>query len=114
MQALMTIEAAAASIGVPKASLRSAAERHGFLIRIGRAIRIDPNQLPELLRKCQSAPKDHAFTGTNQEASGSSETRGAQKLRQAQATAARLKSGSRNISQGGTEDRQGRVIRLPS
>lgn len=114
MGALLTIEAAAAQIGVPKASLRSAAERHGFLIRMGRAIRIDPDQLPELLKKCQNAPKAPASTGTNRVGNGSSETRDAQKLQQAQMTAQKLKSGLRNTSLAGTGAQQGRVIRLPS
>ena len=49
---LLTIEAAAAELGVPCKSLRTAAEAHGYLIRMGRAIRLDREQLPELLRKC--------------------------------------------------------------
>lgn len=114
MPSLMTIEAAAAEIGVPKASLRSAAEQHGFLIRIGRAIRIDPNQLPELLKKCQNAPKAHASIGTNPGESGSSAIQDARKLQQAQQTAQRLKDASRNTSPGATGGRTGRVIRLTS
>lgn len=37
---LLTIEAAAAELGVPCKSLRTAAEAHGYLIRMGLAIRL--------------------------------------------------------------------------
>ncbi len=67
---LLTIEAAAAELGVPCKSLRTAAEAHGYLIRMGRAIRLDREQLPELLRKCQNAPKAPVSTGTRAGANG--------------------------------------------
>ena len=35
MPCLITIEEAAAELGVPKGSLRTAAERHGLLVRMG-------------------------------------------------------------------------------
>ncbi|WP_299986633.1 excisionase family DNA-binding protein [uncultured Ruegeria sp.] len=52
----MTIEEAAKLLNVPKGSLRSAAEKHGFLVRIGRAVRIDQDQLGDLVEKCKVAP----------------------------------------------------------
>ena len=58
MPQLLTIQEAAEQLGVPPGSLRTAAQRHGFLVRMGRAVRIDPNDLPELIRSCQDKPKD--------------------------------------------------------
>ncbi len=43
MVKLLTIEQASKLLNVPKGSLRSAALGHGFLVRIGRAIRLDEN-----------------------------------------------------------------------
>ncbi|MEH7826822.1 hypothetical protein [Gemmobacter denitrificans] len=114
MGVLLTIAEAATLIGVPKASLRTAAERHGFLIRMGRAIRIDPDQLPELLRKCQNTPKAPASTGTNRVENGSSATLDAKKLQQAQQTVQKLRNSLRNTSQAATGAKKGREIRLPS
>ena len=45
MPRLLTIDEAANELGVPAGSLRRAAERHGFLVRMGRAIRIDADTL---------------------------------------------------------------------
>ena len=42
---LLTIDEAAERLGVPRASLRSAAQEHGYLVRMGRAVRIDPDKL---------------------------------------------------------------------
>ena len=56
MLRLLTIDEAAAELGVPPGSLRTAAEKHGFLVMMGRARRIDPSTLPELIRKCRNQP----------------------------------------------------------
>ncbi len=56
MPRLLTIDEAAAELGVPPGSLRTAAEKHGFLVMMGRARRIDPSTLPELIRKCRNEP----------------------------------------------------------
>ena len=45
MPRLLTLNKAADALGVPVASLRGAAERHGYLIRMGRVVRINPNDL---------------------------------------------------------------------
>ena len=45
MPHLLTLKKAAKALGVPVASLRGAAERHGFLVRMGPALRIDANDL---------------------------------------------------------------------
>ena len=55
---LLTIEKAAIELGVPPGSLRTAAQQHGFLVRIGRALRIDPNDIPELIDRCRDTPRD--------------------------------------------------------
>ncbi|WP_171172601.1 helix-turn-helix domain-containing protein [Ruegeria sp. HKCCA0370] len=56
MVKLLTIEQASEILNVPKASLRTAAEEHGYLVRIGRAVRIDQDQLRDLVEKCKIPP----------------------------------------------------------
>ena len=89
---LLTIAEAAAQLGVPKASLRSAAERHGYLVRIGRALRLDPSALPELIAKCQGKPPDPDSIGEGKAERGLSATRAARMSVPARATSASLKS----------------------
>lgn len=105
---LLTVDVAAERIGVPRASLRRAAEIHGFLVRIGRAIRIDENTLPELIAKCRNEPKERVYTGTRERVNGSFETLADQKLQQARQTAQSLKKPSRSTSAGATAP----VVRL--
>lgn len=57
MVKLLTIEQAAKLLNVPKGSLRAAAEEHGFLVRMGRAIRLDEYHLGDLVEKCKVPPK---------------------------------------------------------
>lgn len=64
MPRLLTLDEAAAELGVSKLGLRREAERHGFLVRMGRALRIDPATLPELVERCRDAPRAHACTST--------------------------------------------------
>lgn len=106
---LLTVDQAAAQLNIPVRSLRRAAEEHGLLVRMGRAVRIDPETMPELIQKCRNAPKVRASTGTPQKASGSFETLADQKLQQAQQTAQMLKSNSPSISQKKT----GQLARFP-
>lgn len=73
---LGTIDEIASEIGVPKKSLQKAAERHGYLIRIGRALRLDRNQITELLKKCQDPPKEPDSTSSLTDRTGTSATRG--------------------------------------
>lgn len=56
MTKLLTIEQAAKLLNVPKGSLRAAAEEHGFLVRMGRAVRIDQDQLGDLVERCKQPP----------------------------------------------------------
>jgi excisionase family DNA binding protein len=88
---LLTIEEAAAKLNVPKQSLRSAAQAHGMLVKMGRAVRIDPDQLKELIDKCRENPRDRASTGGETRKSGSSGTPGGPTYRPALETAAMLK-----------------------
>ena len=55
---LLTIKAPADATGVPVVSLRSAAEKHGYLIRMGRAVRVSPDKLPELIQLCHNKPRE--------------------------------------------------------
>ena len=50
MPRLLTIDEAAAELGVRPGSLRGAAERFGLLVKMGRSVRIDPNDISELIQ----------------------------------------------------------------
>ena len=97
MPRLLTLDEAANELGVPPGSLRSAAARHGLLVRMGRAIRVDPNDLPELIRSCQDKRKAPDCTAV-EAASGPSATRADDSSQRALATAERLKGLSRGTS----------------
>lgn len=105
---LLTVDEAAAQQNIPAVALRREAEKPGLLVRFGRAVRIDPETMPELIQRCRNAPKARASTGIPQKASGSSETLADQRLQQARQSAQMLKSGSPSTSQKGT----GRVVPL--
>lgn len=99
---LLTVEQAARQMNIPAAALRREADRHGLLVRFGRAVRIDPQTMPELIEKCRNAPKARASTGTPPRKNGSFETLADQKLQQARQSAQMLKSGLPSTSQKGT------------
>lgn len=107
---LLTIEEAAAELGVKKGSLRSAAQRHGLLVRIGRSVRIDADTLGELIEKCRDSAKDPASTDAATPASTSSGTAPGSTQR-ARETAERLKRLSPGTSRRGTArpDQQRRI-----
>lgn len=100
---LLTLDEAAAQLGVPKGSLRRAAERHGLLVRMGRAVRIDPETLPELIRRCRENQQGRASTGAATR--GAPDTTKSETAHDASAralaTADRLKQHSRGTSQKG-------------
>ena len=75
MPRLLTIDEAAAELGVPPGSLRTAAEKHGFLVMMGRARRIDPSTIPELIRKCRNEPAPQVRGANHAPASRLSATR---------------------------------------
>ena len=103
MARLLSIPEAARALGVPEASLRSAAERYGFIVRMGRSVRVDSQQFDQLVRKCQDAPRapastgeSHAMTGAGSGSSATPEP----KLQPAQQIADMLKKPSRPTSPG--------------
>jgi hypothetical protein len=76
---LLTFDQAALALNVPMESLRSVADAHGKTIHMGRAIRIDEDDLKELVKLCQRKPKVPASSGRTDPqkdgtVSGSSET----------------------------------------
>ena len=107
MHKLLTIDEAARELGVPAGSLRTAARKYGYLIRMGRAIRIDPTDFPELIRSCQDSRKDRDSTATSTR-SGVSATMVGNSSQRAQETAAKLKLLSRDTSPR-RADRTGQV-----
>lgn len=100
---LLTIEEASERLRLPAQSLRSAAEAHGYLVRVGRSVRIVESELAEIVEKCRCQPKARASSSENEKAetpSGSSRIRGSQSVARAQQIAEKLKTSSRNTSRG--------------
>ena len=64
---LLTIEDAAKMLGVPKGSLKSEAEKHGYIVKMGRHSRINPNDLEDLIRQCQDNQKARTYTSVEPE-----------------------------------------------
>ena len=62
MRPLLTIDEAAAELGVKSGSLRTAAEQHGFLVRMGRSLRIESETLLELIKLCREIPPERGST----------------------------------------------------
>lgn len=95
---LLTFDEAAAALNVPVGSLRSAADEHGLTIRMGRAVRLDPNSLEELIDLCRVEPKARPSTGETVKMarpSGKHETPRSHQSRPAQIAAQKLKDISR-------------------
>ena len=74
MPRLLTVDEAAEQLGVSKRGLRSAAERHGFIVRIGRKPLLDAAQLGELVDKCRDQARESDSGGTATRAIGTSAT----------------------------------------
>jgi hypothetical protein len=109
---LLPIPEAASLLGVPEKSLLREAERHGHLVRVGRAVRIMESELGELIEKCRSQPKVPASCSESaQDASPSTSSRIAvsQSVARAQQIADKLKSCSQTTSRGKAAE----VVRLP-
>lgn len=51
LPSLAPLEEAAQELGVPKGSLCTAAEEHGFIVRMGRAVHIGRNDFQTLVEK---------------------------------------------------------------
>ena len=105
---LLTLDEAATELGVPVASLRRAAERHGFLVRVGRALRIDPNTLPELIERCREQPSPPV--STNAQMADSISVTADDSCQRALETAERLKKLSRATSLEETDRQQGPTL----
>lgn len=103
MPRLLTLSEAAAELGVKPRSLRTAAEKHGLLVRMGRAIRIDQHDFEELIRKCQDKPREQDSTAVLKAESTSFATRGGNSNQRALRTAERLKQLSRGTSRSATD-----------
>ena len=106
----LTLDEAASELGVPAGSLRTAAQEHGFLVKMSRGLRIDPDDLQELVRQCRTTPKDRgsiadATAGPTLSATATDSTQ------RALETAATLKRLSRGTSQRRT-DRLGPLLRI--
>ena len=110
MPQLLTIKEAAAELGVPKGSLKTAAKEHGFIVRMGRAQRIDRNDLAELVKTCRNTPKVPVSTADRTASTTSATDRTASQ--RALETAERLKRLSPGTSRNGVGRAQGRVIPL--
>lgn len=109
---LLSVPEAANALNVPAASLRSAADEHGLTIRMGRAVRLHPDDLETLVKLCRVAPSVHAYTSDESRGkprTTKSETPGRTQSRPAQAAAEKLKKPSRHTSIGNT----GQLVQLP-
>ena len=71
---LCAIKDAALALGVPKASLRTAAENHGFIVRMGRAVLLERDRLNELVKKCRDKPREPDSTSLPPARTGTSAT----------------------------------------
>ncbi len=95
MQRLLTIKEAARVLGVPEGSLRRVATDFGFLVRMGRATRIEHESLKILVERCREKPLEPAYGGEPTNKFGSSATPGALTNQPVQETVAMLKKSSR-------------------
>ena len=105
MDRLLRMEEAAERLGVPVASLRTVADTHGKTIRMGRAVRLHPDDIEELVSLCRVEPKDRAYTGASAKTgrpSGKSETQASSQSRPARTAATMLKNNSQNTLPGKT------------
>ena len=102
MQRLLTIAEAAEHLGIKPGSLRTAAEEHGFIVMMGRARRIDPETLSELIQKCRNTPNPQDYGESLRPESGMSATRARDNSQRALETAAKLKGLSRGSLRSAT------------
>ena len=98
MTLLCTIEDAAQEIGVPVASLKTAAREHGYLVQMGRATRLERDRLKELARKCRVQPKEQGSTNSSTGLTGTSGTPVAPTAQRAAQAVKKLKNPSARTS----------------
>lgn len=96
---LCEIKDAARALGIPPASLRSAAENHGYIVRMGRAIRLERDRLTDLVKKCRDKPKELASINSPIARAGISATRVCPTAARAANAVKMLKKPSRPTSQ---------------
>lgn len=109
---LLSIPEAADALNVPAASLRSVADEHGLTIRMGRAVRLHPDDLETLVKLCRVAPSVRASISDGSPGKPpitKSETPDRTPYRPAQAAAERLKKPLRPTSNAST----GQLVQLP-
>ncbi len=93
---------AAKHLGVPAAPLERAAHIHGYIVQIGSAKRLKPEELGELIDKCRVHQREPGSTHVKEQdaiRSGSSGMKAASNSRPARQTASKLKALSRGTSQ---------------
>lgn len=95
---LLRIEAAAEKLDLPAKSLRDVAEEHGLLIRVGRALRLHPEDLEMLIELCRVPAKVSVSTPAPATAENSSSSTVRPSVGQARQIADRLKRCSPPIS----------------
>lgn len=111
MPKLQTFKEAAEEWGVPAEALRRKADDLGYTIEIGRAARLNPDEIPELIRKCRVNPRPRACTGETaktEPAAGKSGTE-PRESRPAQQAALKLKQ----LSPRTSKTSSGQVAHLP-
>lgn len=96
---LTSLPKAAKELGVPVNSLRTAATEHGFLIRMGRAVRIDRNDYGSLVKKCRDQARAQGSTNSSTARTGTSGTPASRTDQRAAQAAQKLKKRSRHTSQ---------------
>ncbi|MBD9528250.1 hypothetical protein [Paracoccus sp. PAR01] len=94
---LLTITEAAAQMNIPAKALRREAERHGLFVQFGRTVRIGPETIPKLIKKCRNAPNAHASISMLLAGNTSSVTLADQRRHLARETSRKLRSDSRSI-----------------
>ena len=97
MTRLLTIAEAAERLNVSRRGLRAEAERHGFIVRVGKAIRIAETDLGELIKKCRDPAKGRDSSTAPTVTSSSFATANTE-CQQALESAAKLKERSRRTS----------------
>ncbi len=102
LPSLLKFEDAAAEMNVPVESLRKVADEHGKTIHMGRARRLHPDDIEELIELCRVKAKAPASTGENRAntapASGRSATTAMSGSQRALAAAKKLRQRSKATS----------------
>ncbi|MBY6056348.1 hypothetical protein [Leisingera daeponensis] len=101
---LTTFEEAAQELGVPKGSLRTAATEHGYLVRMGRAVRIDRNDFEALVEKCKEPAQANASSGFHAVRQSLPTPKESQTAIRVQKATERLKNMKRNRTRGRADE----------